>query len=331
MILITGAAGFIGFHLTNKFLEKKFTVIGVDCFDSYYDVKLKKKRIYNLKKKKNFKFYRLDISEKNKLNKIFQNHKIEYVINLAAQAGVRYSLSNPDIYIKNNIIGFHNLIMASIKNNIKHFIYASTSSVYGLNKKMPFKEQDPVDHPLQLYAVTKRSNELMAHAYSYLYNLPTTGLRFFTVYGPWGRPDMALFKFTKNIILGKKIEVFNYGNHIRDFTYVTDIVEAIYLLLKKLPKKNTTNKLKPNLSSSPFQILNIGNSKPVKLMSYIREIEKCTNKKAKIKYKTLQKGDVKMTYADSNLLYKKIKFKPKIRISEGVANFVKWYKSFYKI
>ena len=229
------------------------------------------------------------------------------------------------------MIGFHNIIFNCVKNKVKHFIYASTSSVYGMNKKMPFKESDNVDHPIQLYAATKRSNELIAHAYSHLYKLPSTGLRFFTVYGPWGRPDMALFKFTKNIISGKKIEVFNYGNHIRDFTYIDDIVHSIYLLIKKIPKKDKHIKVKPNNSIAPFQIYNIGNSKPVQLMNYIKEIEKCTKKKAKIKFKVLQKGDVQKTYADSKLLFKRINFKPKVTIQYGISEFIKWYKGFYKI
>ena len=332
MILVTGCAGFIGFHLVKKLLNKNLKVVGIDSFDKYYDINLKKKRIEILKKdKKNFVFYKLDISNEKKVNKIFNSNKIKFVINLAAQAGVRYSLINPNSYIKNNIVGFHNILFNCVKHKVKHFLYASTSSVYGMNKKMPFKETDNVDHPIQLYAATKRSNELMAHSYSHLYNLPSTGLRFFTVYGPWGRPDMALFKFTKNIILGKKIEVFNYGNHIRDFTYVDDIVHSIYLLIKKIPKKNNKIVLKPHNSIAPFQIYNIGNSKPVKLMDYIKEIEKQTRKKAKIKFKVLQQGDVQKTYADSNLLFKKINFKPKVSIEYGVSEFIKWYKKFYKI
>ncbi len=331
MILVTGAAGFIGFNLASNLLKKKYNVIGIDSFDSYYDVNLKKRRILKLKSYNNFKFYKIDITNKKKIDKLFSSNNIKYVINLAAQAGVRYSLSNPDSYIKNNIVGFHNILINSVKKKVRHFLYASTSSVYGMNKKIPFQEKDPVDHPIQLYAATKRSNELFAHAYSHLYNLPTTGLRFFTVYGPWGRPDMALFKFTKNIIAGKSIDVFNNGNHVRDFTYIDDIVHSIELLISKAPKKNKKNKLAANLSTAPFQIFNIGNSKPVNLMQYIKEIELQTNKKAKIKFKKLQKGDVKSTYANSNNLYQKINFKPKVNIKEGIYNFVKWYKDFYKI
>ena len=331
MILVTGAAGFIGFNLASNLLKKKYNVIGIDSFDSYYDVNLKKRRILKLKSYNNFKFYKIDITNKKKIDKLFSSNNIKYVINLAAQAGVRYSLLNPDSYIKNNIVGFHNILINSVKKKVRHFLYASTSSVYGMNKKIPFQEKDPVDHPIQLYAATKRSNELFAHAYSHLYNLPTTGLRFFTVYGPWGRPDMALFKFTKNIIAGKSIDVFNNGNHVRDFTYIDDIVHSIELLISKAPKKNKKNKLAANLSTAPFQIFNIGNSKPVNLMQYIKEIELQTNKKAKIKFKKLQKGDVKSTYANSNNLYQKINFKPKVNIKEGIYNFVKWYKDFYKI
>ena len=238
MILVTGAAGFIGFNLASNLLKKKYNVIGIDSFDSYYDVNLKKRRILKLKSYNNFKFYKIDITNKKKIDKLFSSNNIKYVINLAAQAGVRYSLLNPDSYIKNNIVGFHNILINSVKKKVRHFLYASTSSVYGMNKKIPFQEKDPVDHPIQLYAATKRSNELFAHAYSHLYNLPTTGLRFFTVYGPWGRPDMALFKFTKNIIAGKSIDVFNNGNHVRDFTYIDDIVHSIELLISKAPKKN---------------------------------------------------------------------------------------------
>ena len=332
MILVTGAAGFIGYNLINNLLKKKYTVIGVDSFDPYYDINLKKKRILKLKKFKNFKFQRIDISNKKKVDTLFFKNDIKNVVNLAAQAGVRYSLTNPDSYIKNNIVGFHNILINSVKKKVKHFLYASTSSVYGMNKKMPFHESHSVDHPIQLYAATKRSNELFAHAYSYLYDLPTTGLRFFTVYGPWGRPDMALFKFTKNIMEGKFIEVFNNGNHVRDFTYIDDIVHSIELLVNKAPKKNKKKKkLGTNISTVPFQLFNIGNSKPVNLMDYIKEIEFQTKKKAKIKFKKLQKGDVKSTYADSNNLYRKIKFKPKVSIKEGIQKFVNWYKDYYKI
>lgn len=333
MILVSGVAGFIGFHLAKYLLKKNKKVVGIDSINNYYDVSLKKKRLQYLKKigKKNFIFIKSDISNKINLEKIFKKYKIIFVINLAAQAGVRYSLQNPQSYIKNNIIGFHNIIELSVKYRIKHFLYASTSSVYGMNTKLPFVETDSADHPLQLYAATKRSNELIAHAYSYLYRIPSTGLRFFTVYGPWGRPDMALFKFTKNIFLGKKIEVFNYGNHIRDFTYVDDIVKSIFLLLKRAPKTKININLKPHLSRCPFQIFNIGNSRPVKLMDYIKEIEKNINKKAIIVYRKLQKGDVKATYASSKKLFNKIKYRPKVSIKKGIKNFVSWYREFYKI
>jgi len=333
MILVSGVAGFIGFHLAKYLLKKNKKVVGIDSINNYYDVSLKKKRLQYLKKisKKNFIFIKSDISNKTNLEKIFKKYKIIFVINLAAQAGVRYSLQNPQSYIKNNIIGFHNIIELSVKYRIRHFLYASTSSVYGMNTKLPFVETDSVDHPLQLYAATKRSNELIAHAYSYLFKIPSTGLRFFTVYGPWGRPDMALFKFTKNIFLGKKIEVFNYGNHVRDFTYVDDIVKSIFLLLKQAPKTKININLKPHLSRCPFQIFNIGNSRPVKLMDYIKEIEKNINKKAVIVYRKLQKGDVKATYASSKKLFNKIKYRPKVSIKKGIKNFVSWYREFYKI
>ena len=283
-ILITGAAGFIGFHLSEIFMKKNFKVIGIDNLNSYYDVNLKKNRLKILKKNKNFKFYQLDISNEKKIDDLFKKHKFKYVINLAAQAGVRYSLINPQSYLKSNLIGFFNLINAAKNNNVKHFLYASTSSVYGLSDKKSFKEKDIADHPIQFYAATKRANEIIAHSYSHLYNLPTTGLRFFTVYGPWGRPDMALFKFTKNILEKKKIDVYNYGNHKRDFTYIDDIVNAIYLSASKLPKKSKA-KNDPSVSTTaPYQILNIGGGKKVSLMRFIKEIEKNLNMKSKINF-----------------------------------------------
>ena len=333
-ILITGSAGFIGFHTALKFLNMGKKVYGLDNINKYYDTKLKKDRIKILQKFKNFYFLKKDICNKVSLIQIFSKKKIDLVIHLAAQAGVRYSLTNPEVYIRNNINGFFNILETSKQFRIKHFVYASTSSVYGANKFLPFNENSKTDHPIQIYAATKKSNELMAHAYSSLYGLPTTGLRFFTVYGPWGRPDMALFKFTKNILKKKRIDVFNFGNHKRDFTYVDDIVNGIYLASKKIPKKsrNWFNSLPDSSSSfSPFRILNIGNHKPIKLEAYIKEIEKCLGVKSKKNYIKLQKGDIEKTFANINKIKKELNYKPKTNVKIGVKKFIDWFKYYYKI
>ena len=330
-ILVTGCVGFIGFHLSRKLILNGHTVIGIDSINDYYGTKIKFDRLKILKKNsKKFIFKKGDISNYLFVNKVFKELKIDQVVNLAAQAGVRYSIENPKAYLESNLIGFFNILDCSKKFKIKHLIYASTSSVYGNNSKLPFKEIRHADHPIQFYAATKRSNELMAHSYSSLYNLPTTGLRFFTVYGPWGRPDMALFIFTKNILEGKKIELFNYGNHIRDFTYVDDIVEPILRLIKKPPKKNKTKTSNPSESSAPFKIYNIGNNDPKKLMEFVKAIEKKLNKKAKIKFKPLQKGDVYETYADTSKLLQATGYKSKVDIDEGIGNFVDWFRNYYK-
>ncbi len=299
--------------------------------NNYYDPKLKKARLKNLKNsyKKKFVFYKCNIANKISLKKIFQKHKFDIVINLAAQAGVRYSIENPDAYIESNLLGFFNILNFSKMHKVSHFLYASTSSVYGSNKKLPFSEKDNVDHPIQLYAATKRSNELLAHSYSYLYGLPTTGLRFFTVYGPWGRPDMALFKFTKNMLENKSIDIFNYGNHSRDFTYIDDITKNITKLISKIPKKNNKKKLYPNTSNCPFRIVNIGNSKQQKLMQFIKYLEEILKIKSKKNYLSLQKGDVKNTLSDTSLLQKlNGKTKP-YSTKKGIHQFVEWYKSYY--
>ncbi len=332
-ILITGAAGFIGFHVTLNLLKSGKKVVGIDNLNNYYDTNLKYSRLKILKKFKNFSFNKIDLLEEKKLEDIFKKNKIQKVINLAAQAGVRYSLINPRSYINSNIVGFFNLLDLSKKHKIKHFVYASTSSVYGALKKMPFKEKYSTDHPIQLYAATKKSNEVIAHAYSYIYNLPTTGLRFFTVYGPWGRPDMALFKFTKNILSNKKIEIFNYGNHSRDFTYIDDIVQGIIKSLKKIPKNNRNFDFKnPNLaeSSAPFEIYNIGNGKKVKLMKYIGEIEKYLKIKSKKKYVQIQQGDIKDTHANLSKINIKLGYKSTTSIKKGIKNFLDWYLDYYK-
>ena len=338
-ILITGAAGFIGFHLAKKLIRNGFEVIGVDNINDYYDLKLKYSRIDLIKeisKEVGIKFIleKTNLEDTNRINDIFKKYKPSIVYNLAAQAGVRYSLTNPSSYIQSNIVGFSNILEACKKVKVENLIYASSSSVYGGNKKMPFEESQNVDHPVSLYAVTKKSNELMAHSYSHLYNLPAIGLRFFTVYGPWGRPDMALFLFTKQIINNQPISVFNKGDMVRDFTYIDDIVESLFRLKDKPASPNNSFNYKspdPSSSWAPHRIFNIGNSNPVKLMDYIHEIEKSLGKIAKKNYLPMQPGDVKATYSDTNKLENWINFRPNTSIREGVKNFIDWYKDFYKI
>ena len=332
-ILVTGAVGFIGFHLSKKLILNGHTVIGIDSINNYYDTKIKLDRLKILKNVSNkFIFKKGDISNSSFVEKIFKKFKIDQVVNLAAQAGVRYSIKNPKAYLESNLIGFFHILDCSNRYKVNHLIYASTSSVYGNNSKLPFKESRHADHPIQFYAATKRSNELMAHSYSSLYKLPTTGLRFFTVYGPWGRPDMALFIFTKNILEGKKIDLFNYGNHIRDFTYVDDIVEPILRLINKpINLKNKKIKLTdPSESPAPFRIYNIGNNDPKKLMQFVRAIEKKLEIKAKINFKPLQKGDVYETYADTSKLLLATKYKSKTNMEKGIGNFVDWFRDYYK-
>jgi UDP-glucuronate 4-epimerase len=335
-ILVTGAAGFIGFHLCIKLLENdKFSkVIGIDNINNYYSVQLKKDRLSILKNYDNFQFYKVSLENREEILSIFKKHNFHTVVNLAAQAGVRYSLENPFSYVQSNIDGFLNILEGCRHNNISHLVFASSSSVYGANRKMPFSVHHNVDHPVSLYAATKKANELMAHTYAHLYNLPCTGLRFFTVYGPWGRPDMALFKFTKNIIEDKPIEVYNFGKMKRDFTYIDDIVEGVYRVINKIPSPNINwDPLSPDpsTSSAPYKIYNIGNNKPVKLMDFISVIEKSIGKKAKIDFKEMQMGDVPETYADVDDLINDVGFKPDTPIEKGVANFIKWYKEYYKI
>jgi len=345
-ILVTGSAGFIGFHLCKKLIEKKLEVIGFDNMNHYYDVNLKSDRVKELKTLANkkglkFKFIKGDLTNNDDLDRVFDSKnkseslstKVSSIVNLAAQAGVRYSIQNPSAYIQSNIVGFSNLIEKARNNNVRHFIYASSSSVYGGNKRIPFKESDNVDHPISLYAATKKSNELIAHTYSHLFGLPTTGLRFFTVYGPWGRPDMALYKFTDLIMKNKPIKVFNYGNMIRDFTYIDDVIESVYRLISKLPVKEdyTEKKIYDSSNSwAPYRVFNIGNSKPTDLNYYIKAIEKNLKKKANIILEEMQPGDVEKTYADTNNLEKWVNFKPSTSIDEGIKNFVNWYLSYYK-
>jgi UDP-glucuronate 4-epimerase len=329
-ICVTGASGFIGFHTCKLLLSKGYIVHGIDSLNNYYDVNLKLARKEILNKNKNFKFHKFDISNR-KLFHLLESINPNVIINLAAQAGVRHSLRKPHDYVRNNITSFLN-ILEYVKNGNENIrvVYASTSSVYGANEKMPFSEHDPVDHPLQFYAVTKRTNELMAHAYSNLYGIETVGLRFFTVYGPWGRPDMALFKFTKNIIEGKSIEVFNHGKHIRDFTYVSDIADGVVrAATKKITAKKRDNS-KPNDSKSPFYLFNIGANRPVKLMKFINEIEKNLGIKAKIKFLPLQPGDVKETKSSIKNIKQVFNYKPSTNVEVGIKNFISWYLDYYK-
>ena len=330
--LITGAAGFIGFHLSKRLLNEGCTIIGLDNLNDYYDVNLKKDRLAILEKEENFKFVFASLEDREAVNKLFFENKIHIVVNLAAQAGVRYSLKNPYAYIDSNIVGFINILEACRHNEIEHLVYASSSSVYGSNEKMPFSTSDNVDHPVSLYAATKKSNELMAHTYSHLYNLPTTGLRFFTVYGPWGRPDMALFLFTKAILNDEPIQVFNHGNMERDFTYIDDIIEGVVRVISNPPKPNDDfDRLNPDPGSSyaPYKMYNIGNNKPVKLMDFIETLEKHLGKKAKKEFLPLQAGDVPKTYADVDDLIKDVGFKPNTSIDEGIGKFVEWYREYY--
>lgn len=327
-IIVTGAAGFIGFHLSKRLLELGYPIIGIDNLNEYYDIQLKRDRIKLLENHINFEFHKIDLSDQYELNQIFQQRPINVVVNLAAQAGVRYSIENPHSYVNSNLVGFLNILEACRNYYIEHLIYASTSSVYGANTKLPFRTDDNVDYPVSLYAATKKANELMAHTYSHLYRIPTTGLRFFTVYGPWGRPDMAYFKFTKNILENKPIKVFNHGDMKRDFTYVDDIVEGIVRLLDRPPKKNKNRDTK-NAIHAPYKIYNIGNHNPVKLLDFIDVLEKLTGKTAKLELLPMQPGDMKETYADISDLYADVDFYPSTKIEEGLANFVAWYKSYY--
>jgi UDP-glucuronate 4-epimerase len=333
-ILITGAAGFIGFHLSSLLLDKGLQVVGIDNINDYYDINLKEGRLALLTKKDNFIFHKIDLKDKAAIDELFNQYKFDYVINLAAQAGVRYSIQNPYAYVDSNLTGFMNILEACRNNPVKHLLYASSSSVYGGNKVAPFSTNHNVDHPVSLYAATKKSNELMAHTYSHLYGIPTTGLRFFTVYGPWGRPDMAYFSFTKDILEGKEIKVFNHGKMERDFTYVDDIVEGIYKLIPLSPKANKEwDESKDDLSTSfaPYKIYNIGNNQPVQLMKFISVLEEKIGKEAKKVYMEMQPGDVLRTYADVSDLERDIDFKPNTSIEEGLGRFVDWYKEYYKV
>lgn len=315
--LITGAAGFIGYHLCRKFCENGIEVTGIDNLNSYYDVSLKEARLNQLSEFKNFKFIKTDLTDIDALRKLFDENKIENVINLAAQPGVRYSITNPEESIKNNINAFFNILECCKSNKVKSLIFASSSSVYGNSSAIPFSVKQNVDHPVSLYAATKKSNELMAFTYHHLYKFPVTGLRFFTVYGPWGRPDMAYFSFTKKILNGEKIDIYNFGNMERDFTYIDDVTESIYRLTLKE-------------QSNEYRLFNIGGEHPVKLLYFIETLEKCIGKKAIKNFCEMQPGDVLVTYSDTSELSEYINFRPSVRIEEGIAKFVEWYKSYYR-
>lgn len=338
-ILVSGTAGFIGYHTAKKLIGRGDEVVGLDAVNSYYDQTLKERRLELLNDSQvgqngSFVFVRGDLVDQDLVNKVFSDHKFDRVIHLAAQAGVRHSLSHPHDYVQSNIVGFLNIIEACRHTGTPHLTYASTSSVYGANTNMPFSEHRGVDHPLQFYAATKRANELMAHSYSHLFRLPTTGLRFFTVYGPWGRPDMALFLFTKNILEGKPIKVFNYGNHVRDFTYVEDIAEGVIRASDQIAIPNplwSSHDPDPATSDAPFRIFNIGNNSPVKLTEYIAAIELATGRKAVCELLPLQPGDVPNTFADVSAIVSAIGYRPSTPVVEGVHKFVTWYREYFNV
>jgi len=348
-ILVTGTAGFIGFHLANRLLKNGHEVIGLDNINDYYDVNLKYARLeqsgidrkkiewnnfVSSEKYPKYRFIKMNLEDRKQMESLFSSEKFDVVCNLAAQAGVRYSIKNPHTYVQSNIVGFLNILEGCRHNNVKHFVYASSSSVYGLNEKMPLSTSDNVDHPISLYAATKKSNELMAHTYSHLYGLPTTGLRFFTVYGPWGRPDMAIYLFTKAIVNNEPIKVFNYGNMFRDFTFIDDIIDGVERIINK-PSEGNTNwdsiNPMPDSSKSPFKIYNIGNSNPVKLLDFIDLIEKKLGLKAKKEMIEIQPGDVEKTFADIKSLSKDFGYTPNTSIEYGIGKFVDWYQSYIKV
>ena len=333
-VLITGSAGFIGSALSLRLLERGDDVIGIDNLNDYYDVSLKQARLQRTLAYDGYTDVRIDLEDREGIAEVFRKHQPHRVVNLAAQAGVRYSLENPHAYVDTNLVGFTNILEGCRHNNVEHLVYASSSSVYGANTSMPFSVHDNVDHPVSLYAASKKANELMAHTYSHLYQLPTTGLRFFTVYGPWGRPDMALFLFTKNILAGKPIDVFNYGNHRRDFTYIDDIVEGVVRVIDNVaaPNPDWSGDTPDSASSKgPYRLYNIGNNQPVELMHYIEVLEDCLGKKAEKNMLPLQPGDVPATYADVSDLVNDVGYKPDMSVEQGVANFVEWYRDFYRI
>ena len=331
-VLVTGAAGFIGSALSLRLLDRGDEVIGIDNLNDYYDIELKKARLARTQDHPGYTDVRIDLEDREGIAALFREHQPDGVVNLAAQAGVRYSIENPLAYVDTNLLGFANILEGCRYNEVGHLVYASSSSVYGSNTNMPFSVHDNVDHPVSLYAASKKANELMAHTYSHLYRIPTTGLRFFTVYGPWGRPDMALFKFTHNILAGKPIDVFNHGNHRRDFTYIDDIVEGVIRVLDRVPQPNpewSGDTPDSATSTAPYQLYNIGNNQPVELMRYIEVLEDCLGKKAEKNMLPLQPGDVPATYADVSDLVRDVDYKPDMSIEQGIAHFVDWYRGYY--
>ncbi|MEG6508021.1 NAD-dependent epimerase [Methyloligella sp. 2.7D] len=333
-ILVTGAAGFIGFHTANALLDRGDTVVGLDNLNDYYDPALKEARLARLEKRDGFSFHRIDLADKPAMDALFAAEKFDRVIHLAAQPGVRYSLENPDAYVQSNLVGFLNVLEGCRHNAVDHLVYASSSSVYGANERLPFSVHDNVDHPLSLYGATKKSNELMAHSYAHLYGLPVTGLRFFTVYGPWGRPDMALFSFTKKILAGEPIDIFNQGHHARDFTYIDDIVAGIVACVDKVAAPNPAWSGKdpdPATSHAPYRVYNIGNHSPVQLLDFVAAIEKACGKTATKNLLPLQPGDMEATFADVEALTADTGFEPSTPIEEGIGNFVAWYRTYYGV
>lgn len=333
-ILVTGSAGFIGSALSLRLLERGDEVIGIDNMNDYYDVALKEARLKRNHTYENYIHYRCGLEDRDEVSVIFKEHAPQRVVNLAAQAGVRYSLINPHAYVDSNLVGFINILEACRAGKVENLVYASSSSVYGANAKLPFSVHDNVDHPLSLYGATKKANELMAHTYSHLYGLPTVGLRFFTVYGPWGRPDMSPFLFTKNILAGKPIDVFNHGRHSRDFTYIDDIVEGVIRTLDKIPQSNAAwsgEHPDPATSRAPYRLYNIGNHQPVELLEYITAIEECTGRKAEMNLLPLQPGDVLDTYADVEALMEDVGYSPSTPLKTGIRRFVDWYRDYYKV
>lgn len=331
-VFLTGAAGFIGMHTALRLLERGDEVVGIDNLNDYYDVSLKQARLARLTSHPNFRFAQIDVADRLAVANLFAQEVFQRVIHLAAQAGVRYSLENPHAYIQSNLVGFTNILECCRYGKVEHLVYASSSSVYGGNTKLPFSEHDNIDHPVSLYAATKKSNELMAHTYSHLFGLPTTGLRFFTVYGPWGRPDMALFLFTKAILDGKPINVFNHGNMMRDFTFIDDIVEGMIRVLDKPAAADpdfNANQPDPGTSNAPYRVFNIGNNQPVKLMKYIEALEAALGKTAEKNFLPMQPGDVPATFADTTELDAWVGFKPNTSVDDGVARFVNWYRNHY--
>ncbi len=330
-VLVTGCAGFIGFHLARRLAQRQTEVVGIDNLNAYYDVTLKQARLAQLAGHTNFRFLKMDLADPDGMAQLFQSERFDTVVSLAAQAGVRYSLTDPHAYVKSNLVGFTTVLEACRHAGVRHLVFASSSSVYGANTRMPFSVQDPVDHPVSFYGATKRANELMAHAYAHLYGLPCTGLRFFTVYGPWGRPDMALFLFTRAILKGEPIDVFQHGKMQRDFTYIDDVVEAVLRVMDKVPRPDpewNSDRRDPSRSSAPYRIYNVGNNHPVELMTLIALLEAKLGRKAKINFLPLQPGDVPATYADVDDLARDLEFKPQTPIEEGVACFVEWYREY---